>query len=237
MNRVFLTGDLHGDALGEMKALNSKNFHHKKELTKDDYLICLGDFGILWYNPPRKQEKYWLNWLADQPFTTLFLDGNHENFDLLDALPTQTMFGNSVGVVQKDIYHLKRGYVYDIGERSFFVMGGAESIDRGSRMPGVSWWEREMPNYYEYAKGHKSILDRKKVDYVLTHDCPTDVTEMIGFIDKYGLSRQLKMFFDQVVIEDLEFDQWFFGHYHVNETVEYVGKKFTCIYQKVLEVK
>lgn len=35
------------------------------------------------------EEKYWLDWLGDRPWTTLFVDGNHECFPHLAELPVQ----------------------------------------------------------------------------------------------------------------------------------------------------
>lgn len=36
---------------------------------------------------------WWRSWLNDRPFTTLFVDGNHENFDLLNAYPVENWHG------------------------------------------------------------------------------------------------------------------------------------------------
>ena len=46
MSRVFVTGDTHIPI--DVKKLNSDNFLEEKELTKDDYVIVAGDFGLLW---------------------------------------------------------------------------------------------------------------------------------------------------------------------------------------------
>lgn len=75
---VYVTGDTHGDWMSRLK---TSSFPEQKEMTKDDYVIILGDFG-LWDNS--KREKYNLDWLEDKPFTTLFVSGNHENYDILD---------------------------------------------------------------------------------------------------------------------------------------------------------
>ena len=47
-------------------------------MNKDDYVIICGDFG---YWDESKEQKYWLKWLDGKPFTTLWVDGNHENYD------------------------------------------------------------------------------------------------------------------------------------------------------------
>lgn len=52
-------------------------------MTKDDYVIICGDFGGVW--DEGKMETVLLDWLDSKSFTTLFVDGNHENFDRLYA--------------------------------------------------------------------------------------------------------------------------------------------------------
>jgi hypothetical protein len=94
---IYLTGDTHGD----LSRLTSANWPKGKSLSKRDYLIILGDFGVLWNPKEDSSSKYWLNWLSKKPWTTLFLDGNHENFDLVDnfsaaieLLVTNTLIAN-----------------------------------------------------------------------------------------------------------------------------------------------
>ena len=79
----YITGDVHGDWISR---LNINAFPEQKEMTKDDYVIILGDMGI-WNNS--KTENCNLDWLEERSFSTLFIDGNHSNFDILDALPVE----------------------------------------------------------------------------------------------------------------------------------------------------
>ena len=69
---IFLTGDTHGD----FSRLRPEVFREQERLTKEDYVIICGDFGGIWDGSDTEQQ--WLDWLADRPFTTLFVDGNHE---------------------------------------------------------------------------------------------------------------------------------------------------------------
>lgn len=68
---IYITGDTHG-ALS-MNRLNSDNFPQGKELTKDDYVIICGDFGLVWNN--NGEDYWWRRWLDNKPWTTLFVDG------------------------------------------------------------------------------------------------------------------------------------------------------------------
>ena len=113
--KVYTCGDTHGGH--DMRKLNSKNWKEGKTLTKSDFLIQLGDFGCLWYphgsQKQKKDDHHWQRWLNNKKWTTLFIDGNHENHDQLAELPEVEMFGGMVGKVSDSIYHLKRGYVYN----------------------------------------------------------------------------------------------------------------------------
>lgn len=81
---IYITGDCHR----EFGRFSTKNFPEQKEMTKDDFVIICGDFGGIWdKDKESKEEKYYLDWLAGKPFTTLFVDGNHENFDRLYSYP------------------------------------------------------------------------------------------------------------------------------------------------------
>ena len=76
---VWITGDIHGNPV----RLSTDSFYEQKEFSgnKDENIvIILGDFGLVWSRDgENKNEKYWLDWLESKPFTTVFVDGNHEN--------------------------------------------------------------------------------------------------------------------------------------------------------------
>jgi hypothetical protein len=92
--------------------------------------------------------KYWFN---SQPWTTLFIDGNHENFNRLfsEEFSEIDMFGDKVKKISDSIFYLQRGRVYKIDGKTFFTFGGGESIDKNSRLINIDWWSQEIPNYYE----------------------------------------------------------------------------------------
>ena len=84
---IFITGDTHGD----FSRLHPAAFLEQSNLTKEDYIIICGDFGGVWDGSDTEQQ--WLDWLAARPFTTLFVSGNHENFDLLRSYPISQWHG------------------------------------------------------------------------------------------------------------------------------------------------
>jgi len=176
-SRLFLTGDLHGQI--DISKLNSTLFPEQKNLTKDDYLIVLGDFGLIWCaegSKNKKEEDYWVDWLNTRNYTTIVVLGNHENYDRIEKLPEVDMFGGKVLKYTDSIYVLKRGAIYDILGKTFFTMGGAQSIDKNIRTPKLTWWEQEIPSHAEFDAGLDALEGHNnKVDYVITHTPPKRV--------------------------------------------------------------
>ena len=143
---LYVTGDTHGD-LDFQKILD---WTEATKLNKDkDYLIILGDFGYVWENKRDNYEKEKLDFISCLPFTTLFIDGNHENHSRLNAMRVVNFMGGKAHKVYDSIYHLMRGQVYEIAGKRIFTFGGASSIDKHLRTDGVSWWKEEEFNYRE----------------------------------------------------------------------------------------
>ena len=241
MSRIFITGDTHGDI--DFHKLNSKNFPQGRELTKEDYVIVCGDFGICWDGSA--QDKYLREWYENKPWTTLFVDGNHENFFLLNQYPEEDFFGGKVHRISPSIIHLKRGEIFTLNGKTFFVMGGASSIDKLYRQTGISWWEEEIPSYQEFLNGQKNLdLYNNKVDIILTHTAPTIIHQQTVKSDfgEDSVNHYLQMIFDSV-----EFDNWFIGHYHCDKNFLRNGNKIfpwdegmpaiQILYDQIIELK
>ena len=219
---IYVTGDTHG-ALS-MNRLNSNNFPQGKELTKNDYVIICGDFGLVWNN--NGEDYWWRHWLDEKPWTTLFVDGNHENFDLLYQFPSQNKFGGIVRQISDSIFHLTRGQVFNIDGLKFFTMGGATSHDKGFRRDYVSWWPQEMPNYAEYEEALYNLEQNKwKVDYILTHCAPASIQKAIN--QSYQTDA-LTLFLEQIAAQT-SYKKWYFGHYHMDFCIQ----KFQCLYNNI----
>ena len=122
MGRIFITGDCHGD----YTKLGYHHFSEGRQLTKNDYVIICGDFGF-WCES--QEQTYWMDWLEDRPFTTLWVDGNHENYDLLATISAKEWHGGSVQFFRPSVIHLMRGQVFTIAGKTFFTFGGAQSHD------------------------------------------------------------------------------------------------------------
>ena len=211
---IYLTGDTHG----EFNRLSYKNFPDGKNLTKDDYVIILGDFGGIWNLQESAKEQRILSWLNDRNFTVLFIDGNHENFDRLisNEFKKVNMFNNEVKQISDSVFYLQRGHVYEINGKSFFVMGGATSIDKNSRVPGISWWSQEIPTTFEFEFGLDQLVRYdNKVDYILGHTTSLNYIEN-NIKPRWLLPDPVSEYFN-VIEETVEFKRFYFGHWHMDK--------------------
>ena len=223
-NMIYVTGDTHANI--DIGKLSTKRFPQQKNLTKDDFLIVCGDFGLVWDGSAR--EIYWQDWLAKKSFTTLWVDGNHENFDILYQFPLVNKFGGKVREIVPNIFHLDRGQVLTIDGNKIFIMGGARSIDKESRIEHISWWEQEIPSNEEMERAVKA-LDKFgwTVDYVVTHCAPRSVQTLLS---PWYKNDPAVSFLEQVRT-DLKFKRWYFGHYHIDRQV---NEQFVALYNKVI---
>lgn len=118
---IYLTGDTHIPI--DIHKIAASQWPDQMNMSKDDYLIVCGDFGLLFNyretgkslpscledNCWDKEELWWLNWLEERPFTTLFVDGNHENYDRLKKYPALEWNGGKVQMISDSVIHLMRG--------------------------------------------------------------------------------------------------------------------------------
>lgn len=235
---MYITGDTHGEM--SIAKISNNNWSEAKNLTKEDKLFIVGDFGLLWNNPPTKEELYWLDWLAAKPFEILFIDGNHENFDLLEKLPTEIKYGGLAGKVRDNIYHLKRGEVYNIEGNRILTFGGAVSVDRRNRVEGKSWWPQEVSSYEEDNYLIDQIIKHNfRFDYILTHTAPKHI------IMKYALSNMsVHCHVSDILSEALWYDgfqfpmkikfkKWFFGHFHIDRELD---DGFHVLYDDIIKI-
>ncbi len=217
---IYLTGDIHGEL--DIAKVEAFSDGAGSELTRDDFLVILGDFGLVWHDPATPEETARLDWFEAQPWTTLFIDGNHENFDLLDALPVECWHGGRVHFVQSHVIHLMRGERFELCGSTFFVCGGGHSIDAKWRTPGVTWWEQEAPGEEERAYIAEAAEAVVAVDYVFTHCPPT------GQYDRYrarwtgfwGPSDEWTDWLEEHVEGAFSYKRWYFGHLHFDSDVD-----------------
>lgn len=253
---VYVTGDCHGD----FHKFSMKRFTAQKEMTAEDFVIVCGDFGGIWRDDP--QERYWLKWLSQKSFTLLFVDGNHENFDRLygGEFEVVDFHGGKAHKIAENIYHLIRGYVFELCGKKFFAFGGAGSHDiadgnldksdytspkefqktykawqragKQFRINHESWWSQELPDKEELSRGRKNLAEHgNRVDFVISHCLPQALTQFLP--DSGGNTNVLTDYFDDLMQNGLQFGAWYCGHYHMDR---WLTDQFCILYHDIIKV-
>ena len=228
---IYLAGDIHGGYEIYKVIQFFEKESRARTLTKDDYLILLGDVGLYWDGA--EKDKYVADTLNELPVTVLWIDGNHENFSLLDELPISDWNGGKVQFTGDKIIRLMRGQVYDICDKKIFSFGGGFSIDKEYRVENETWWSREMPCDEEYRTGKETLLHyNNQVDYIITHTVPGSLGSKLVKTQIEG-EEQLQNYFQEIA-ETVSFEKWFFGHWH--KDVNLCNGKFIGLYDKIVRL-
>jgi len=235
-SRIFVCGDTHGEH--NISKLNIDNWPEQKVLTENDFLIQAGDFGFIWKNEPDRTEQYWLNWFDCKENYTLFIGGNHENHKRLNEYPVIDFYGGKASMISPKVIHLKNGYVYNFGGKTFWLFGGGLSIDKEWRVEGKSWWPEEIPDYKTMQMGMDNLeAVGYKVDYIITHTMPRECINMFKefqtFTEKYN--DPVANYLDEILRRMLwGYDRWYAGHFHEDKNIEHY--KLTIMMNKVIEI-
>ena len=246
---IYITGDTHSD----FSRFTEENFPIQTEMTKNDYVIICGDFGGVWtFEEESIREKELLDWLDNKNFTTLFVDGNHENYTRLYNYPIEEWKGGKVHKIRDSVLHLMRGEIFDIDNKKIFAFGGAKSHDiqdgilnldeeekiyeyrkRGAyfRIRDFSWWDLELPTNQEMENGIENLEKiNYKVDYIISHCCPTSIQALINSTYK----RDILTDYLQQISEKCTFKRWYFGHYH---DYKQINSQFTLLYEDIVPLE
>ncbi|MDE5854454.1 MAG: metallophosphoesterase [Ruminococcus sp.] len=219
---IYVTGDTHGD-------ITRFKDPQMKKLKKGDTLIICGDFGFIWDNS--KKEKADLKKLLSNDFTIAFIDGCHENFDLLESFPETIWNGGMARVIAPNLIHLMRGQIYTIENKRIFTFGGGHSQDIDFRRDG-SWWEREQPTHDEIMEALKN-LNRygNNVDFVITHEPPASVKDCLG-VDIFQRIEVHALF--EEIIKTCQYKKWFFGKCHIDK---HIPVKFYAVFNNIIRLQ
>lgn len=203
---IYVTGDLHG----EIERFRSKPL---RRLKKNDTLIVCGDFGFLWNGSPK--EKALLKWIGKRRYQVLFVEGIHDNLELIKQYPETTWNGGKVREISGKLKYLCRGQVYNLQDTTIFTFGGGESS--GEDFPDDAWWVDKLPTQEELSAAWDTLARYGNcVDYIITHQCSRQIKQFLAMDDKEA--NVLDTFLDQVRSQ-CRYKRWFFGSYHINKVV------------------
>ena len=219
---IIITGDTH--MIIDYHKLFRRSFNKKiyRKITDKDYLIICGDAGVVWDDS--KENQHFIRYLTNKKWTTLFVDGNHENYEALDNMPVEIWNGGKIHRINDKIFHLMRGQVFTIDGLKFFTMGGANSVDKQYRTECVNWWRREIPSYAECDEALKNLEQHDwTVDYILTHTPPESI--LVDLIPWY--ERDAASVFLEEVKKRVNYKHWYFGHLHIDRKID---EKHTAVF-------
>ncbi len=251
---IYITGDTHGS----FERFSKKKMIRKNMcLTDKDYIIVCGDLGLCWAKG--KEFEYYCDIFKNRQYSILWVQGNHENYDMIAEYPLEEWHGGKVRHIVRDkVILLERGQIFEIDGKKFFTFGGASSHDiQGGlferddpylkvkirranrdglpfRIKNYTWWEQELPSENEMNEGRMNLsANNYEVDYVITHCCSTKMQNTI--IKKIRPNCEadiLTDYFDEIE-EKLKYKHWFFGHYHRDQELD---KKHTLLYEQIVSL-
>jgi predicted phosphodiesterase len=211
---VLLVGDVHGrwdELTARLAAARAA----------DQPIVQVGDFGLGFL--PQPQEAAALaaldRFLVDRRCQLWVIRGNHDNparWAHAEADPWRAI-------------HLVPDYtVLRLEGHTLLCVGGAISIDRLARSPGISYWPDEG---FRLDAQRLAALDLSGLDMVVTHTAPDDapprepgaVVHMYAAADP-GLLRELPEERRQISrLRELLLQRagprlWVYGHFHAHAT-------------------
>ncbi len=211
---IYGISDIHGDIEGMIKQCSG--------LTRDDYVIVTGDVGFF-----QETQKILLG--CEFAFTLLFLDGNHEDFGLLNSYEVTEYCGGKVHKIAENIYHLLRGQVFQLKTKDkivkIAVLGGGESRDKAFREENVDWFSAEGITEEDLIELNKNLKKHNyQVDYFFSH-IPSAILKVFLYNTTYHLFLEKnKGNFSNYQLERLSRLKYSDSEYRVYMAIEGVGR-------------
>jgi predicted phosphodiesterase len=217
---IYITGDTHAD---------SKRFKKFKGFfgRRHDYCVVCGDFGFVWNASATEKRK--LAGLSHLRCNVLFVEGTHDNLELLSQYPLVEYKGGMARQLAKNIFWLRRGDIFDLDGTTLFAFGGGESDDADERLPLGFWWPQELPDEAEIARARQNLQNAQmRVDIIVTHKHPG---LRLGLIDPSKDRIDILTAFLGQVARTVQFDHWYFGGQHMDREI---SAKMTAVFESVL---
>lgn len=227
--QILLAGDCHGH-------LDYLRFAmHRSKLQFPDIELCIqvGDFGFY----PSVIEGHLRN--VGFPYKLIALDGNHENHTYL-----QKHFDHEFAA-SRNLFHVPRGTVQEIGGRKIGFLGGAMNVDRAQE--GKTKLGTQNFISKQNVKDALEEFNKHDLDMMITHSCPHGIgVGMSGhefflptikkhILIPYSLEptdildcgeHALKDLWDGLVNKP---KKWIYGHFHTTLQSKVDNTEFLCI--------
>lgn len=220
---IYVTGDMHGLA-------ERFDDSRLKKLKKGDTLLICGDFGFIWNG--NSDEIKTLKKLANKKYNICFVDGTHENFNLLNKLKVKMWNGGKVHQIAENIFHLMRGQVFTIENKKIFTMGGGESPDVDIRFEMKTWNELEIPSKSELLEGVNNLQKNNAfVDIIISHEPPATIKDFLLLQTPNTTTITAINTYLEDVSKSCKFNHWYFGSMHMDKLI---SSTQACLYKNIL---
>lgn len=175
------------------------------------HIIACGDFGYwVHMNHGRKFIDNVAELAEANDIHILWVDGNHENHDILHELVTEYGDTRPIDTPNEWVRWIPRGCKFRIGDTTFMGYGGAYSVDWKQRVEGHSWWRGELINPY-----HVDALPEESVDILVTHEAP--LGKEISYKDEIPVSVAQRALVSEIV-DKVQPEVVICGHHHTRAT-------------------
>ena len=211
---VAFVGDVHGDLPHMLRVID------RMAALGVTAIVQLGDFGF-----DNEQHLGILTFhLRKYGMILYYIDGNHENHHWI--LTHEIL--NGFRPITERIVHLPRGFRWEWQGIEYLAMGGAHSVDKSWRTPGLDWFPEETITYEQADEA----MAGGKADIMLCHDVPSGVDikaiwgNPMGWPDHAIRASQHHRDVLRVIIDEVRPYHIFSGHYHTFEHHLLKGKDY-----------
>jgi hypothetical protein len=201
--KILFLGDIHGEWDAANETIRKARFKYPDI----SHIIQVGDCGDGWAGP---DFRWPVEHADDLPIH--WCDGNHENFDLIDA----AIFNNR-------LTYQPRGSIIEIDGFRIMFMGGATSIDKDYRTPYIDWWPQEDITYGQIAV---ALQQQGPIDLIVSHERPESIPIPPGmrYID-IGKANCACL---EALLQHFKPNWWAYGHYHRPNHGRITGTEYVC---------
>lgn len=192
-----------------------------------DALLVCGDFtdnrGDTRPGEAMKLPAY----LQELPYPIGFIDGNHEDYRVLEGLAETSVWDGPAGKAAEHVYYLKRGCCYRIDELRILTIGGSTSGPGYKKNHPDIWQEEEELNEQDRSRIQETLQQGADFDVVLTHTLPE--RRMEAWFPEKDCSQTNRIL--EEAAQKMTYGQWCFGHFHQDQDYP---DRFHCLYQDVI---
>ena len=214
--KTIVMGDVHRD-WPSLNKFTSRN--------PDTLILQCGDFGY-WPRDPASVKRMHHHRRHGQALPApkvpdgsllFWCDGNHEDHQELGLRTTDELWPN--------VHYMPRGRLLDLPDgRRVMFMGGATSIDKESRTPGIDWFPEEAISDSDI----RGLNYEGRVDIVISHTAPREFD--VGISDKdEGYYHDCSRMALSYVLHHYHPALWYFGHWHWHSTGYTNGCRWTAL--------